>query len=209
MKCSRTDPTVLCFSAEGETQQLLRVGGKKKTKHVPQNGGQRMSSWLVMLQSHCKYPNGVDRNQWNRITERRLQSEHTDDTWRCRLCVHVNERDAYLFQILFKIILLFTVFKFLFQGKNLSCLVVVGSADGWPVTLEDFVFAAVAEMCFICTFKLQTRPAETQRKLNRPETKDGRITCLTSSSVSSFYPSLRVRTETIMAKHKRFCLDEN
>lgn len=55
MKCSRTDPTVLCFSAEGETQQLLRVGGKKKTKHVPQNGGQRMSSWLVMLQSHCKY----------------------------------------------------------------------------------------------------------------------------------------------------------
>lgn len=65
--------------------------------------------------------NGVDRNQWNRITERRLQSEHTDDTWRCRLCVHVNERDANLFQILFKIILLFTVFKFLFQGKNLSC----------------------------------------------------------------------------------------
>lgn len=90
--------------------------------------------------------NGVDRNQWNRITERRLQSEHTDDTWRCRLCVVVNERDANLFQILFKIILLFTVFKFLFQGKNLSCLVVVGSADGWPVTSEDFVAAAVAEM---------------------------------------------------------------
>lgn len=199
MKCSRTDPTVLCFSAEGETQQLLRVGGKKKTKHVPQNGGQRMSSWLVMLQSHCKYPNGVDRNQWNRITERRLQSEHW---WHLTLLV-VN-----LFHILFKIILLFTVFKFLFQGKNLSCLVVVGSADGWPVTSEDFVAAAVAEMCFICTFKLQTRPAEIQRKLNRPETKDGRITCLTSSSVSSFYPSLRVRTETIMAKHKRFCLDE-
>lgn len=65
--------------------------------------------------------NGVDRNQWNRITERRLQSEHTDDTWRCRLCVVVNERDANLFQILFKIILLFTLFKFLFQGKNLSC----------------------------------------------------------------------------------------
>lgn len=105
-----------------------------------------MSSWLVMLQSHCKYQNGVDRNQWNRITERRLQSEHTDDTWRCRLCVVVNERDANLFQILFKIILLFTLFKFLFQGKNLSCLVVVGSADGWPVTSEDFVAAAVAEM---------------------------------------------------------------
>lgn len=144
--------------------------------------------------------NGVDRNQWNRITERRLQSEHW---WHLTLLV-VN-----LFHILFKIILLFTVFKFLFQGKNLSCLVVVGSADGWPVTSEDFVAAAVAEMCFICTFKLQTRPAEIQRKLNRPETKDGRITCLTSSSVSSFYPSLRVRTETIMAKHKRFCLDEN
>lgn len=143
--------------------------------------------------------NGVDRNQWNRITERRLQSEHW---WHLTLLV-VN-----LFHILFKIILLFTVFKFLFQGKNLSCLVVVGSADGWPVTSEDFVAAAVAEMCFICTFKLQTRPAEIQRKLNRPETKDGRITCLTSSSVSSFYPSLRVRTETIMVKHKRFCLDE-
>lgn len=208
MKCSRTDPTVLCFSAEGETQQLLRVGGKKKTKHVPQNGGQRMSSWLVMLQSHCKY-----RMESTETSETGSQSadcsQNTDDTWRCRLCVHVNERDANLFQILFKIILLFTVFKFLFQGKNLSCLVVVGSADGWPVTSEDFVAAAVAEMCFICTFKLQTRPAETQRKLNRPETKDGRITCLTSSSVSSFYPSLRVRTETIMAKHKRFCLDEN
>lgn len=95
-----------------------------------------------------------------------------------------------------------------FKVKIFLALVVVGSADGWPVTSEDFVAAAVAEMCFICTFKLQTRPAEIQRKLNRPETKDGRITCLTSSSVSSFYPSLRVRTETIMAKHKRFCLDE-
>lgn len=59
-------------------------------------------------------------------TNERLQSEHTDDTWRRRLCVHVNERDANLFQILFKIILLFILFKFLFGGKILV-LVVVGS----------------------------------------------------------------------------------
>lgn len=144
--------------------------------------------------------NGVDRNQWNTITERRLQSEHTDDTWRCRLLIY----SRFFLKLFCYLLCLNSCFKV----KIFLALVVVGSADGWPVTSEDFVFAAVAEMCFICTFQLQTRPAETQRKLNRPETKDGRITCLTSSSVSSFYPSLRVRTETIMVKHKRFCLDK-
>lgn len=144
--------------------------------------------------------NGVDRNQWNRITERRLQSEHTDDTWRCRLLIY----SIFFLKLFCYLLCLNSCFKV----KIFLALLVVGSADGWPVTSEDFVAAAVAEMCFICTFKLQTRPAEIQRKLNRPETKDGRITCLTSSSVSSFYPSLRVRTETIMVKHKRFCLDK-
>lgn len=82
--------------------------------------------------------NGVDRNQWNTITERRLQSEHTDDTWRCRLLIY----SRFFLKLFCYLLCLNSCFKV----KIFLALVVVGSADGWPVTSEDFVAAAVAEM---------------------------------------------------------------